>query len=180
MLVDKVLARQGEISLNGLQVEYVTLDWEQRQKRRLRVRTDGGREIGIALASGGLCDGDILACTGGVVVVVRAAPEHVLAVWPRDRQEAAVVGHLLGNRHMPLWIEGDELLAWHDPLVAEALLAQNIPFAPQYRPLRSQPLSGGGHGHGHSQGHEQDGHGQDEGLIHSHHAPVEQHHEHHE
>jgi urease accessory protein len=118
-------------------VDRVALTWEQRQKRRQKLRTAGGREVALALPTGRrLQAGDLLPTAEGWIAVELAA-EEVLLIRPRSPQEMAFVAYQVGNRHLPLAIGEHSLTTLYEP-VLEAYLARHgipverarLPFTP--------------------------------------------------
>lgn len=77
------------------------------EKSRMRRRTDGGTDVGLALAPGaGLRHGDVLS-GGGKTIVVEQLPEKVLTVKLKNSavEPAVLVGHVIGNRHRPISVK---------------------------------------------------------------------------
>jgi len=100
----------------------VHLTIDQRVRSRLRVRLQDGREAGLFLKRGHLLrGGDLIGSEDGVVVRVIAAPERVSTVWSDDLTLLARAAYHLGNRHVPLQIEGGWLRYPHDH-VLDAML----------------------------------------------------------
>jgi urease accessory protein UreE len=90
---------------------------------------------------------------------IEGKAEPVLAVTPKDRDQAIRVAFDVGNRHFPLSISGDELLVPDDTAMEQLLTRLGVPWkrsAAVFAPL------GGGHAHehgksaldGHTHGHE--------------------------
>src|SRR5512139_349641 len=78
----------------------VTLGFDDRHRRRLRLATDQGGTVLLDLPqAAALRDGDGLALAGGGWVAVRAAPEPLLEITAPDL--VRVAWHL-GNRHLPV------------------------------------------------------------------------------
>lgn len=81
-------------------VDYVTLPSEDLLRHRLRVRTDGGEECGIALKrSEHLFDGAVLRLDASGALVVRSAQTRWLRLRPRDTAAALELGYFAGNMH---------------------------------------------------------------------------------
>ena len=86
------------------------------QKGRLRTATDKGTPLGLSLGRGAaLRDGDVLYLdeAQGRIIVARLTPEEVLVitVQPAASAEALLrvavqLGHVLGNQHWPVKVEG--------------------------------------------------------------------------
>jgi len=96
--------------------ETVELTPLEAQKGRLRTATDKGTPLGLSLGRGAaLRDGDVLYLDEAEarIIVARLKPEEVLVITvqpdapPAELVRAAVqLGHVLGNQHWPVKIEG--------------------------------------------------------------------------
>jgi urease accessory protein len=81
-------------------VEYVTLRPEDVARRRLRVHTDRGTEIAIALdRADRLENGAVLSLDSERAVLVRLDTPRWLGLRPRDAASALEVGYAVGNMH---------------------------------------------------------------------------------
>jgi len=82
------------------------------EKRILRRKTDRGTDIGLNLDPGvKLRNGDIIK-NGDAKIVVEQLPEKVITVKLKNKKMADVMvllGHIIGNRHRPISIQGDEI-----------------------------------------------------------------------
>lgn len=111
-----------DADLASLEADALVLTAEERRWGRRRVRTRGGRELQLALPTGtGLTPGDVLHVDRTWYVRVEAAPEPVLAVAPRSRDEGLRVAFEVGNRHFTLAVDGDRLLVPDDPAMEQLL-----------------------------------------------------------
>jgi urease accessory protein len=101
----------------GRRVECLRVTWHEASKRRLRRSTDAGTDVAVALERDAyLADGDVLDDDGARIVVVRRPAERavVVCIDPQAsraaRLRAAVLlGHVFGNQHVPVEVEGDEI-----------------------------------------------------------------------
>lgn len=100
-------------------LETVHLSQHDAQRRRLRVTTDGGTEVGIDISGGPLREGDVLFLSpdGRRMIVVRVEPAEALRIrlGPGVSGEALFelgvrLGHVLGNQHWPVRVEGRQVL----------------------------------------------------------------------
>ena len=97
--------------LARLERDLLVLTAEERRWGRRRVTTRAGRALALALPTGSqLTPGEVLYVGAGWYVAIEAAPEPVLAVTPRSREEALRVAFEVGNRHFTLALDGDRLL----------------------------------------------------------------------
>jgi len=132
--------------LAGTERDTLHLRWEERRWTRRRVRTTRGREVALALPTGSvLHPGDVIAVQAGWYLAVEGRPEPVLAIFPRDRDEAIRIAFDVGNRHFPLALHGQDLLV-PDDTAMEQLLGR-IGARWERRQAVFDPLGGGGHRH---------------------------------
>ncbi len=134
----------------------VSLSFEQRQRSRLRVRLDDGREAGILLRRGEtLRDGDLLGGDDGLAVEVRAAPEPLSVADSDDGLLLARVCYHLGNRHVALQIGPGRLCWLHDHVLDAMVRGLGLEVRAQLAPFEPEPGAYGGHAHGagHAHGH---------------------------
>lgn len=100
----------------GGHAEIVELTPLEAQKGRLRTATDKGTSLGMSLGRGtALRDGDVLYLNEpeGRMIVARLKPEEVLVIIVKPAASdaellrvAVRLGHVLGNQHWPVKIEG--------------------------------------------------------------------------
>lgn len=153
----------------------VTLDYDARHRRRLRMQSDAGKafllDLERAVAMG---EGDGLRTESGEWIAVRAAPEPLVEARCDDPHTLLRLAWHIGNRHVPAQIEADAILIRPDPVI-EAMLRDNgarlthlaAPFQPMSGAYHSH-AGGQGHSHGHDHGHSHD-HDHDHGDHHHHH-----------
>ena len=100
----------------------ITLDEEDRHRRRLRMISDSGFEFLLSLEKATrLHHGDGLLLESGDVVEVIAKPEPLLKVQARDGLALLELAWHLGNRHQPTEIREDHLLIRRDRVIAAML-----------------------------------------------------------
>jgi urease accessory protein len=108
-------------------VETVTIPVTDLARRRLKLVTDKGSQVAIALPrSEKLCDGAILLLSAERAIVVRIEAEAWLRLTPRDAPAALAVGYLAGNLHWRVRFDGNDLLVAIDhgePACRERLAA---------------------------------------------------------
>jgi urease accessory protein len=117
----------------------VTLAYDDRHRRRLRLESDGGEPFLLDLAETGVLeDGDGLALSDGSWLAVKAKPEPLIEVTTANPTVLARLAWHLGNRHLPVAIDGARLLIRDDHVVAgmlEGLGARlrriEAPFSPE-------------------------------------------------
>jgi urease accessory protein len=83
----------------------VTLDYEDRHRRRIKLQDDAGETFLLDLAEAvQLEEGDALVLEEGGVIAVKAAPEDVLDIQCTTTSETARIAWHIGNRHIPVQV----------------------------------------------------------------------------
>ena len=138
-------------------VATVTLDFDDRYRRRVRLVDDTGEAFLLDLDDATrLADGDGLRLEGGGIVQVRAADEDVLDIRCADPRDTARMAWHIGNRHLPTQVLEDGALRIRADHVIEAMLIR-LGAEVETRSASFNPEPGaydeGGHNHGHHHDH---------------------------
>jgi len=154
----------------------VTLTYDDRHRRRMRLTTEAGMDFLLDLERAALLrDGDGLHLDDGTWVAVAAASEDVVDVRGETPRATARLAWHLGNRHLPVQILDDGTIRFrYDHVIEEMVIGlggaaerTSAPFTPEGGAYGDGTGGGHHHGHGHAHGHS-------ESHSHSHHH----HHEH--
>ena len=132
----------------------LTLDFEERHRRRIRLVTDQGEEILLDLPKAvAMADGDGLRLDDGRWLKVQSAAELVVEVKHRDPWQLTRLAWHLGNRHLPTQI-GRTVLHIRPDHVIEAMLegfgAQLVKMRAPFQPEGGAYSSHTEHDHVHS------------------------------
>ncbi len=114
----EILGHRDEARFAARHVDEVSVSAEDASKRRLRLRTESGRDVGVDLPRGSfLADGAVLDDDGDQIMVVHRPPEPIMRVridraLDSDARVAAALrlGHAFGNQHVPVEVAEGELL----------------------------------------------------------------------
>ena len=119
---------------------------EDRQRVHRRLTASDGQAFALDLATGTvLAVGHPLHITNDRLYRITAAEENVLTIKPRSLDEAAFVGHLIGNLHRDIDIINGEVIAlWTAPLERKLEKAK-LTFIRENRPFKGRPA--GEHSH---------------------------------
>ena len=149
----------------------VTLAFDDRHRRRIKLRTDEDTDFLLDLAEATvLADGDGLALDDGGWIAVRAAPEALLEVTAHGPEQLARLAWHIGNRHLQAQIERDRILIREDAVIADMLAGLGAHVHRVTAPF--SPEGGAYDGHMPGYGHDPDG------KPHSHHDHVHGHRHH--
>ena len=178
MLRASTVIRRADLG-RRITIDTITLDREQRWRRRIAMTTDRGHEFLLDLAEATyMADGDALELSNGALVKVQAAPEDLMEIHSHDAMSLARIAWHIGNRHTPAEITAHAIYIKPDHVLAEMVagLGAHVhlvsrPFEPEGGAYGSKgPLQGGHHHHG--------GHGDAHDHAHDHDHKHDHHHHH--
>lgn len=160
----QTLKQQQQITTQML--DTVSLQWFEADRRIIRTTTTGGREVAFRLLKEGqrLHHEDVVYLDKQLAIVVQIEPSEVMVLAPQTLPEMARACYEIGNKHTPLFLDGNELLLPFDKPLFEWLQAAGFTPTRQQRRLSDQlransaPGVGGGHSHAHSHNHHITGH----------------------
>ncbi len=148
IIVEKIVTTQTEPSPS--QRDIVRLDWEARQKCRQRLRTEAGRELGLALPTGTrLSPGDVLYRDADVEIVVEGKPEKVFVLRPEKRETFGLVCYQIGNLHRPIGFDDGAILVPYEPVLERQLTRLGFTYTVEERIFTGVPQQSQPHAHVH-------------------------------
>jgi urease accessory protein len=135
----------------------LTLDFDARHRRRIRLTTDQGEDVLLDLPKAvAMADGDGLQLDDGRLLKVQAAAELTVEVRHKDPNQLVRLAWHLGNRHLPIEIRDQVLRIRPDPVIENMfhrfeadLVKVQAPFQPE-----GGAYSGHDHYHDHDGGHD--------------------------
>jgi urease accessory protein len=104
------------------EIDQVLIDYDRRHRRRILLRTEGGRSVLIDLPQAvRLRNGDGLVLEDGNVVRVSARAEKLLEIHAHDEGELVRIAWHLGNRHLPVQLLGEKIRIRADHVIEEMI-----------------------------------------------------------
>jgi urease accessory protein len=170
-VVRKAAVRQDRV------VDSLTLDHDDRNRRRLALKADGGLDVLLDLDKAtALGDGDAVKLEDGRLVLIKAAPQSLLEIRAENPLRLMRVAWHIGNRHTPAEITADAIYIENDHVLAEMVRGQGCAMNAVTRPF--QPERGAydhdhancdhpSHDHGSHAHHDHAHHGHDHGDDHA-------------
>ncbi len=155
MIITEILGNLADTPLNGRQLDPLYLEWFEPTKRILRKHTHGGREVAVKLLREGqrLHDGDILWQDTQTVVVVEILPTETIVVEPQSMLQMGTICYEIGNKHMPMFIQDDQVLVPYEAPMFRLLEATGYKPQKQTRKLLNMLKANvEPHGHGSASG----------------------------
>lgn len=153
MLIQQKKGNLHTIPVNNRTIDWVRLEWYETSKRILRKRTQAGIDLALKFLKEdpALTQGDVLYDDPGTIIAVDIIPADVLVIQPLSMFEMASVCYEIGNKHLPLFFEKEELLVPFEMPLYRLLSAQGYAVKQDRRKLL-QPLKTTVAPHGHSGG----------------------------
>jgi len=119
MIVQEVIANVSNIAADDRKIDLLQIEWFESAKKILRKQSDGGMDLAIKFLREGqrLHEGDILFEDATKRVIVYIKPCDAIVIQPLSLLEMGTVCYEIGNKHLPVFIQDDQvLIPFEDPL----------------------------------------------------------------
>jgi urease accessory protein len=112
MIIEDIIGNVDTLPLGSRQTDLLQLQWYETTRRIQRRNTAGGREIALRLLKQGqrLQQGDIVYMDDATAVVVDILPCEAIVVTPASMPEMGTICYEIGNKHLPVFIQDNEVL----------------------------------------------------------------------
>ena len=138
----------------------LTLDFDARHRRRIRLITDQGEDVLLDLPKAiAMADGDALQLEDGRLLMVQAAAEPVVEITHSDPNQLMRLAWHLGNRHLPTEILDGVLRVRPDHVIEDMLHRFGTELVKLQAPFQPEGGAYGGNGHHHNHDHSGHHHG---------------------
>lgn len=137
MLIKQKIGTINDIGTNNRKIDWLQLEWHEAGKRILRRQTRAGHDIALKFLdkNPALTQGDVLYESEILIIAVEILPCDVLVIQPANPFEMASVCYEIGNKHLPLFFDKDELLVPFETPLFRLLLAQGYAIKQDKRKL---------------------------------------------
>ncbi len=141
MICDRVIRNLGEAQpASGIAIP---LTWQECRSRALQKLLSDGRRLRIILPPGVvLHHGDVIHDADGEVVYVQAVPAEVLVIRANADDFVRVI-YAFGNLHLPMQIDGGQILTPADGPAMAVLRDLGLTATPDRRRFDPLPLPNG-------------------------------------
>lgn len=125
MICKKVIGNLETYSIGNKTKDILNLQWFETTKRIMRKRSEANQEVVIKFLKEGtrLIEGDIVYEDADKVVAINILPCDAIQVTPRSIYEMGTVCYEIGNKHLPLFIQGDHVLIPYEKPLERLLIA---------------------------------------------------------
>lgn len=141
MLVKEKIGNLELFAVNNRNIDYVLLDWYETNKRILHKKTLLGREISMKFLNENpqLGVGDIIYEDDFGLVAIDIKECEAIVIRPRSMYEMASVCYEIGNKHLPLFYQDEEILVAYEAPLFKLLSAGGYAITQQKKKL-TRPL----------------------------------------
>ena len=141
MLIQEKKGNINSADTGNKNIDRLQLEWFETNKRILRKKTNAGTELSLKFLkeNAALTEGDILFEDENTIVAVEVIPCDCLVIKPINMFEMASVCYEIGNKHLPLFYDNDELLIPFEKPLLHLLQAKGYAVTQATRKLL-QPL----------------------------------------
>lgn len=119
MLVENIVGNTSHTDISGRDMDTVEIDWFEVNKKILKKVSSKGRDIGFRLSSEThLHHNDIVYLDDKEAVVINISESDAIVVKPFTMEEMGKVCYEIGNKHVPLFMNGSEIaVPFEEPLM---------------------------------------------------------------
>jgi urease accessory protein len=140
MIIREKLGKLNPFDTGTKIIDHLCLEWYEKGKRILHKRTVQGKEVVLKFLkeSPELQEDDVLYTDDQCLIVVKILPCDVLVIRPKTMYEMALACYEIGNKHLPLFYQDEELLIPYEAPLHRMLQAIGFPCEVQVRQLMHQ------------------------------------------
>ncbi|MCW3092652.1 MAG: Urease accessory protein ureE [Ferruginibacter sp.] len=126
MVITEKIGNLNFFSINNRKIDSLLLEWYETNKRILHKKTISGMEVVMKFLSENqqLTEGDVVYEDDFNIITIEIKACDALIIRPKTMFEMASVCYEIGNKHLPVFYEEDEILvAFESPLFRTLLAA---------------------------------------------------------
>lgn len=112
MVVSHIIGNISNYPIDGKVIDPLELEWFERPKKIQRKQSNAGQEIAIKLLSEKqqLHQGDIVYEDDKKLIVVHIKLCEAIVLTPKTMLEMGTICYEIGNKHLPLFIEENQVM----------------------------------------------------------------------
>lgn len=153
MLVKEKVGNLKTETIGNKNIDWLDLQWYETNKRIMHKRSYAGVEVVMKFMNEGqnLTQGDILYQDDQTVIAVNIPLCDVLVIKPKNMFEMASICYEIGNKHLPLFYQDEEVLVAFDAPLYRLIASSGYEVEKGERKLIN-PLRTSVSAHAHSSG----------------------------
>lgn len=151
MIVKEKLGRLQDHSIGNRFIDVLPIEWFETNKRILHKRSKGGKDLVMKFLKENpdLKQDDVIYQDEECIVIIDIQPAEAIIIRPDSMFEMAALCYEIGNKHLPLFYENDEILVPYEaPLFRLLTVAGYRPVAEKRKLLHQLKSNVPPHQHG--------------------------------
>jgi urease accessory protein len=141
MVITKKLGNMPGYEAGNKTIDWLWLEWYETGRRILHKKTEGGKEVVIKFLNetAHLAPGDVLFEDASTLIAIDITACEAIVIRPDSMYRMASLCYEIGNKHLPLFYEQDEVLVPYEAPLFRLLQAAGFAPVKELRKL-VQPL----------------------------------------
>ena len=137
MLIQEIKGNIKSFLANHKTIDSVAFEWYETNKRIQRKVTKSGIDISLKFLNNNpaITEGDILFEDEISIIIAEVLPCECLIIAPKNMFEMASIFYEIGNKHVPLFFENDELLVPFEKPLFKLLISLGYSIKQEQRKL---------------------------------------------
>lgn len=119
IVVSEIVRNAKGEDLSSKEIDFFDIEWFESTRKLLRKVSQKGKEVGLRILKENfrLKHYDVLWEDGDKVLLVNVLPADAVVVQPKTMREMGTICFEIGNQHIPIFIENDEvIIPYEDPI----------------------------------------------------------------
>jgi len=137
MLIKEKKGNIKSVGASDKTIDVVTFEWYETNKRIQRKVTKSGTDISLKFLKDNplITEGDIFFEDDYSIIIAEVLPCECLVIAPKNMFEMASVCYEIGNKHLPLFFENDEVLVPFEKPLFKLLITLGYSIKQEQRKL---------------------------------------------
>ena len=137
MLIKEKKGNIKSVGASDKTIDVVTFEWYETNKRIQRKVTKSGTDISLKFLMDNplITEGDIFFEDDYSIIIAEVLPCECLVIAPKNMFEMASVCYEIGNKHLPLFFENDEVLVPFEKPLFKLLITLGYSIKQEQRKL---------------------------------------------
>jgi len=137
MLIKEKKGNIKSVGASDKTIDVVTFEWYETNKRIQRKVSKSGTDISLKFLKDNplIAEGDIFFEDDYSIIIAEVLPCECLVIAPKNMFEMASVCYEIGNKHLPLFFENDEVLVPFEKPLFKLLITLGYSIKQEQRKL---------------------------------------------
>lgn len=137
MIIKEKIGNLYSFNANNRSIDTVAIEWHEANKRIIHKKLTSGKDVVMKFMNEApsLTEGDVLWQDENSIIVVEIKPCEAIVIHPLSMYEMASVCYEIGNKHLPMFFDNNDIIVPFDAPVFRLLLAAGYKLKRENRKL---------------------------------------------